>query len=191
MDNYIIIAPHLKLKTYKVFTLIIVLFNLIMFSMALSNMNAGSFPHYAALISCLALTAPMLQYIIFGNREAGLQNMLGGVFIAGIGWLFMQLYFSGIAMMCIALLGLIAIRPLRFLFNQQGLTMPGFPSRKISWSSIENVMIKDDMLTIDFKNNKLIQFSLKDAENENIDTAAFNKFATNCLASSTTNSSAT
>lgn len=187
MDNFVIIAPHHKLKTYKVFTLIIVIFNIVFFSLATARAEQDSKDYYTALVACLALTAPLLQYFIFGNKEAGLQNMLGGVFIAGAGWMFMEVYLNGLAMMLIAAFGLMAIRPLRFVFSTDGLKLPGFPPKHISWSAIDNVVIKDDMLTIDFKNNKLIQFSLKEAENAQIDTGAFNHFATKCLSTALLN----
>lgn len=176
MDNFVIIAPHSKIRTYKVFTLIIVLFNLVIFTIAISNTNGRSLPYYAALISCLSLAAPLLQYFIFGNKEAGLKNMLVGIFIAGIGWLFMDIIWNGLAMMLIAVFGLISIKPLRFIFDANGITMPGFPRKNVLWSGMENVIIRDDMLTLDFKNNKLIQFSIKDADNQNLDAAAFNQF---------------
>jgi hypothetical protein len=38
--------------------------------------------------------------------------------------------------------------------------------KKYSWSEIDNVVLKDGMLTIDFKNNKLFQKEIDSGENE-------------------------
>lgn len=183
-----IIAPHHRLKTYKVFTFIIVIFNIVFFSLTSARADQNSMAYFASLVACLSLAAPALQYFIFGNKEAGLQNMLGGVLIAGICWSLLQVYLNGLAMILVAVLGLLAIRPIRFVFNKNGLIVPGLPSKKVTWADVENVVVKEGMLTIDFKNNKLIQFSLQDAENNQFDTVSFNKFVTDCLASAQANS---
>lgn len=34
---------------------------------------------------------------------------------------------------------------------------PSFPKKKIAWSELNNIVLKDGLLTIDFRNNKFIQ----------------------------------
>jgi hypothetical protein len=46
--------------------------------------------------------------------------------------------------------------------------------RVISWNDLSNVVKKDDVLTIDFKNNKLLQTEILNPENINED--EFNRF---------------
>ena len=35
--------------------------------------------------------------------------------------------------------------------------LPGMPEKKIEWQNVSNVVLKDGILTLDFKNNKLLQ----------------------------------
>ena len=44
-----------------------------------------------------------------------------------------------------------------------------------AWTEINNLILKDNLLTIDFKNNRLLQLTTDPGENE-IDEASFNRF---------------
>ena len=48
------------------------------------------------------------------------------------------------------------------------------PGKKYTWDQFSNVVIKDNILTLDFKNNKLLQGEIETA---NINEDAFNTFA--------------
>ncbi len=45
----------------------------------------------------------------------------------------------------------------RFVFFDEGIVYPSFPEKNIQWNQLHNVILKDEVLTIDFKNNKLLQ----------------------------------
>jgi hypothetical protein len=59
--------------------------------------------------------------------------------------------------------------------NNEGIFLPSFPKKKIQWNELTNLLLKDDMLTIDFKNNRIIQ-QLIDEKNNDIDENNFNEF---------------
>lgn len=42
-------------------------------------------------------------------------------------------------------------------FDKEEIVINSFPSKKYSWQEINNVILKDNMLTIDSKNNKILQ----------------------------------
>lgn len=58
-----------------------------------------------------------------------------------------------------------------------------FPRKKYKWNEIENILIKDGILTIDFKNNKLFQKKLQSTVSTSIE-QEFNNFCTTQLQSS-------
>ena len=39
--------------------------------------------------------------------------------------------------------------------------MIGFPGKKYQWDQFSNVVLKDNILTLDFKNNKLLQAEIE------------------------------
>ena len=44
------------------------------------------------------------------------------------------------------------------------------------WNEVSNLILKDNILTIDLKNNKLIQHTINENENKELDETAFNTF---------------
>ena len=46
----------------------------------------------------------------------------------------------------------------------------------MEWNEVSNLILKDNILTIDFKNNKLIQHTINENENKGLDETAFNTF---------------
>ena len=59
------------------------------------------------------------------------------------------------------------------VFSDNEIIYPSFPAKKIQWNELENVILKDGILTIDFKNNKLLQAEIADTA---VDVAAFNQY---------------
>ena len=55
------------------------------------------------------------------------------------------------------ILNLVAIRELHVFINSNGIIYPSFPEKEIQWNELQNVIVKDGILTIDFKNDKLLQ----------------------------------
>ena len=95
-------------------------------------------------------------------------------FILSIGWFGLQKYW--VTALCL-LLGIVyqaAMQKITFIFKKEGILKINFPKREIEWETLQNVVLKDQILTIDFKNNRIIQGeinSLKEINEEN-----FNRF---------------
>ena len=68
-------------------------------------------------------------------------------------------------------------------FSENGITYPTFPTRSISWKEVDFVILKDDILTIEMKNNKLMQFTLEKHISSGINADEFNNFCKQQLAS--------
>lgn len=77
-------------------------------------------------------------------------------------------------------IGAAAINP-EVGFTREGITINNlFPTKK-GWQEINNAMIKDDVLTIDFTSNHLYQKTLNDPISREL-TLEFNQFCQECLA---------
>ncbi|MEO6404628.1 MAG: hypothetical protein ABIY51_14720 [Ferruginibacter sp.] len=59
-------------------------------------------------------------------------------------------------------------------FTDEYILYPSFPPRKFYWKDVQDVIIKDDILTIDLKNNALIQQKIESRSIESMDMRAFN-----------------
>jgi hypothetical protein len=63
-----------------------------------------------------------------------------------------------------------------------------FPKKNYPWAYVENAIIKDDLITIDFKDNKLIQKQINEPVSITI-TTEFNAFCAEQIAQSRTSQS--
>jgi hypothetical protein len=52
--------------------------------------------------------------------------------------------------------------PLEFGFDKSGIVLNSVPSKNYTWSEVINVVLKDNILTLDFKNNRIIQRETED-----------------------------
>ena len=95
--------------------------------------------------------------------------------ISSIAWFLSSWWGVGILLLLMALLDFYAKRPLVVLVNESGVQYPSVPVKTFSWKSLSNVVLKDGLLTIDQKNNKLIQQMTEDLGKETNE-PAFNAF---------------
>lgn len=65
-------------------------------------------------------------------------------------------------------------------FDEKEIVFNGLWPKKIQWSSLSNVVLKDGVLTLDFKNNSIIQKDIDDLEDDDYDGEEdeFNSFCT-------------
>lgn len=60
-------------------------------------------------------------------------------------------------------------------FDNEEIVFNSFPKQRYLWDAVNNVVLKDGLLTIDLKNNKIIQKEVNDPVSADIE-AEFNKF---------------
>jgi uncharacterized membrane protein len=69
----------------------------------------------------------------------------------------------------------------KILFSDKNIILPGLSGdRIVEWNQLSNVIKKHDLLTLDFRNNKLLQVQIINAEH--IDEDEFNQFCQQRLA---------
>jgi hypothetical protein len=83
--------------------------------------------------------------------------------IAGWGW-FMNaqtMWLSIIFLIAAILEKPVKVQP-EYAFDDDSIVYNSFPQKNYPWNEVQNVVLKDGMLTIDFKNNKIVQRSVND-----------------------------
>lgn len=119
-----------------------------------------------------------LLYVLLRGQSAGNSRMR---FTPGYGFLFflwikLQFYWAAPVVLLLAVLDYIARRPLLVRFTEQQIDYPSFPARAIAWTELQNVVLKDGLLTIDFVNNKMLQTEVE-ASVSKAEEAEFNAFS--------------
>jgi hypothetical protein len=121
-------------------------------------------------------------YCLWQNKKGQTPYYRMGMFIAALCWWNMP---NGKWICVIYLLaGLIekqAKFPQEFAFDESEMVINSFPKKRVEWTELSNVVLKDGILTIDFKNNKLIQKEIQSGSNAR-DEQDFNEFCRNMLA---------
>lgn len=169
---YQFIIPNKKTKIYLAFACGIIILNLIGFTISNSN-----FLH--SLSSIWPVLAGSIIIILFlfykYSHEKRLQMAGTAILIAGIFWMGKGLYQLFFINLLLWGMYTIARRMLIVRVNTQNISYPSFPPKSISWSNVNNIILKDDILTIDLKNNKIYQHLIEYADKE-ADEAEFNDF---------------
>lgn len=177
MDKFCIILPNEKKGTYKILTLLIAVINIVGLAYVSTHVNEDSSFHNWSAAGISSIAAPLIFYIFFKKgRETNIFQMIFGFFLASILWMLIGFYLMGFLLLIFAVAGLLALRKLKVEFDNQLISYPSFPRKKIEWNEVSNLILRDNILTIDLKNNKLIQHTLNENENEGLDETAFNTF---------------
>ncbi|MDE1191022.1 MAG: hypothetical protein PW786_02630 [Arachidicoccus sp.] len=102
--------------------------------------------------------------------------------VAGVYFIFSPVLFSWIGILYIiaGLLEKQAKIPQELGFDEDGITTNSIIPKHYNWDDLTNVLIKDNLLTIDFKTNRLYQKELQNAISKELETE-FNTFCLSCL----------
>ena len=161
-----IILRNDKIKTYRLLTVFIVFLNCLYFLYLLTDKKQRGFGEIA-----IGTIAVYILYRVFKTNKQRVPFFIDE-------WVYFALMLLWIDQYLFAILNLIfmlqytaATQTIRYVFSDK-IQQKNFPWKKYQWSEMSNVVLKDNILTMDFKNNKVIQ-----AEIDNqVDEKAFNSF---------------
>lgn len=174
--HYRIALPQEKAATYRVASFIIAGINLAAFVWFFIHENVQPLRIWMATGALLSMSA----LLVYGWRAkhkkySGYPLQLS--FVAGaICWFLYGNTWLGILLLLSAFFGWrSAVKPVLQL-DKSGVRYPSFPAKTFTWDSVDFVLLRDGILSIELKDNHLYQFTLEDAVANEIDEAAFNSF---------------
>jgi len=174
MQKFELILINEKIKQYGLFALLIILFNCFVFAYLAVTRSEIRFRCIGVVTWIFALF--VIQH--FAKKRGKDFSAEGGSILIIIAvYLSFQYWWPAAVMVILAILYIISIRQFILSVNASHIIFPSFPKRTIQWNELNNVMMKDGLLTLDFKNNKLIQvFINKDRNDHDVDESDFNDF---------------
>lgn len=95
------------------------------------------------------------------------------LFLVMMLWVVENNYLFAVSDMILFLLYSAAIDKTVYAFDPERIKQKNFPWKKYTWDQLSNVLLKDNMLTMDFKNNRLLQMQTENDINE----PDFNEYA--------------
>ncbi len=171
VQQFEIIIKNDRIKSYRFFALILVLLNVAIFIFLL----AYDYKRYEATAALLLIGIYFFirSYIAKKNNQKNYIDEIIFFVLAGC-WVGLENYLLAVLCVLLGMLFYISLQKIKFVFDANGIHKLNFPRTSYTWDQFTNVMIKDRILTLDLKNNKLMQVEI---EQEQFDEIAFNEFA--------------
>jgi hypothetical protein len=132
--------------------------------------------NYANSLFAIIITSGVLYNLFFlkKGRPVRYKYLL---FLCGIYWIVMPyLSWVSIVLFFLAFLEYQAKHPLEVGFAKDEVVINTLIKRKFTWSSFNNIILKEGLLTLDFKNNKIFQKETLDDDEPDADEQEFNEY---------------
>ncbi len=164
---------HLKnenLKTYRVLNWLFLIANVFVLLFSMFQANSKS-----SIVVLISIIVYFIAVFIYKKK----QKQFEGVFLimTAIIWINLRLGWFTILTLFLILLSVIVSRKLKTVFLIEKIIYPSFPKKNILWETVSNVILKDGILTIDLKNNKIFQNEIIESTDKfSVDEIQFNQF---------------
>ena len=161
---YLVILKRESERTLDFISILLCLFSALNFINV--QIRAGHFQLLFSVFAAIVLIGMTINIVL--NRRTGRQvRYKYWLLIAGLGWVAMPfLPWLGILFFFQSFLEYQVKRPLEIGFSHDRVVVNTLFRRTYAWSDFNNVVLKDGLLTLDFKNNRLLQKEILDDEDE-------------------------
>lgn len=170
MQQFDIILKNDKIRSYNNIALIFLFLNFAIFIFLLFY-DEYRYPALA-FISALIVYLLLRWYLYHNNKTIYFIDEFV-FFIPAAGWFGLHNYLIAIGCLIMGFLYKLSLQKLKFVFTRGNIMKMNFPKKEFKWSSFNNIILKGSILTLDFKNNKLLQAEI---ENADVNEKEFNAF---------------
>jgi hypothetical protein len=158
---FVFTVPNKKRKYYFLFALLLLLVNYILFFLAAYNRvqnNAGTWSR-----TIMAPAAAVLIGLLFGSRRFQRKDGLFFMYMIGaVLWMGPGAWLTVAVVILLGVLYHLVDHDFVFRFTPEAITLNTLPPRKYLWPNLQNVILKNGILTIDQKNNRLLQMDVSE-----------------------------
>ena len=178
MQQFHLTLRNEKLKFYSRLNGFIITIHIIVFFYLAIFANERNI-RVAAVITLILLAACVFLKFYYRNIKWEIGSHPFFLFIL-IGWISMGKYWLAVIPFLFDIMSAITVRKLSVTCSKSSIVYPSFPKKYIQWNELNNVMLKDGLLTIDFRNNKFIQQFIDEA-GTTVNEQEFNDFCSQQL----------
>ena len=175
MEKFQLTLKNAKLKSYHLIAWLLVFLNIAALYIV-SFQTPGTYGDRFGITGTLLLALLFLfvrrtDKFNFPDRKKALLTIN---FLVLFFWIRWGLYAPAAAIIVFEFLYLYSVRKFEVQVEKENIIYPSFPKRTILWNELQNIILKDGILTIDFRNNKVIQQELQ--EDDIVNEKDFNEF---------------
>lgn len=176
MKQFDITLKNEKRKQYNRIAIYFIILNFFLFIYIAFSTEIRSVRMAMIGSSLLIFIALVIDYFLASiKNNAGSPYKLAAEFVIYMAWVNMEYWWIALFCFLLGTLYQIAKRPMLVSILKEKIIYPSFPKKKITWPELNNIILKDGLLTINFKNNKFIQ-QFVDETKTVIDEQEFNDF---------------
>jgi len=175
MQEFILILKHDKIASYKRSILAIIGLNFIYFIAQAIITNETKAINRCLFLVIISLSLFIAEYLLSKRKKKVFSAAIVVCALIIYIYLKMHIWWVAAAMTLILLLYLFAIQIHIIHVSVEGIKLSVFGKRSLRWEQLNNLVMKDGLVTIDLKNNKLIQQYL-DESSITVNEKEFNDF---------------
>lgn len=183
MQQFSITLRNEKKKSYRISFLVLTGLNFIAF-IFLAYVSNDILTRNKSLVAAGSIAACMGLYFL-ARIINKIYFLYMAVLLAAIFFILLGYFLPAFIQVLVLLLFLQAVRDQVVTVSNLSVSYPSFPRKHFNWGQLNNMLLKDGLLTIDLKNNKLIQQTI-DESKTSVKEEEFNDFCKKQLLSSTT-----
>ena len=171
MKQFELILKNEKEASYKRISILLIILNVvgILFITYLKDFNNW----YPIIMATIAIFSALIAF--YSRYKSERSPLTGAFFVLSLAWILADYWMVGLLNFLFMILHIAALQKPIVSINEAHVIYPSFPRKKIDWQELSNLMIKDGLLTIDFKNNRIIQQYIAD-RSSTINEKEFNDF---------------
>lgn len=158
--DYIITLKPFDYKLTNTISIILCLFTMCFFVYFLIHNELETATYIVTILVIIA----QLVYNYFRKKQGKIINHSYAFSVCFVAWL--TIPYSNWLLAAMYFVSLLLETQVKFPFeigvNEDGITIKAFPKKYFSWANFVNVIIRDNMLTMDFKNNRILQQETED-----------------------------
>jgi len=171
MKQFELLLKNEKKKSYQRITWLIIISNIALLIL-LSIKGIFSKGEVIAIVIMIGLAIFIPLYV--KSKDVKLETSIIFIILMTV-WISTGYWWVAIINFVFEIFQIAALRNLVVRVKLNSVIYPSFPQRQIDWKDLSNLILKDGLLTIDFKNNKIIQ-QYVDQKSLTIDEKEFNDF---------------
>lgn len=171
-----------RIVWFTVFLFLVEWLTMIMLS---QYQSSGSIEFFGTISSILLNAGIMISYIINRKKAHALHYLMFGFVLFGLGWLMLGQPLIALMTFVFFVFGWKEQTPRIITLSQENIRINTFPQKKFAWNELDNFQCKEGLLTLDFKDNRLLQFSIHESLNPDLNEQHVMEFQKLILADST------
>ncbi|HEX5153493.1 MAG TPA: hypothetical protein VFW07_18715 [Parafilimonas sp.] len=156
--DFVVTLKHPDYRIYNMISVFMCVMTLTAEGFALLNSVFFDYNWINVILAAVILFT-LVTAVLDRNKNEYVVTFKWALYAAAFLWLLYPLHvpFISVFFIIAALLERQIKFPQEIGFNTDGVTFNTFPFKNYSWQQVKNAMLKDNLLTLDFTNNKILQ----------------------------------